>query len=132
MERFVAMNANGYPVALEARAELLESRAFTSMMRYSPVRGLRAYWILHSPTMPRWRMTRMAMARRLWYSSFVSVWEGATTMLSPVWMPSGSTFSMLHTVMQLSYASRTTSYSISFNPPSHSSMSICGAYVNAL
>jgi len=38
------------------------------------------------------------------------------TMESPVWMPMGSKFSMLHTVMQLSFASRTTSYSSSFHP----------------
>ena len=50
------------------------------------------------------------------YSAFESVCDGATTIESPVWMPSGSKFSMLHTVMQLSRASRTTSYSISFQP----------------
>ena len=37
-------------------------------------------------------------------------------MLSPVCTPIGSMFSMLHTVMQLSAASRITSYSISFHP----------------
>ena len=37
-------------------------------------------------------------------------------MLSPVWMPSGSKFSMLQTVIQLSKRSRTTSYSTSFHP----------------
>src|SRR3972149_5294105 len=37
-------------------------------------------------------------------------------MLSPVWTPIGSRFSMLQTVMQLSAASRITSYSISFPP----------------
>ncbi len=58
----------------------------------------------------------MEVCLRKWYSSFVSVCDGATTMLSPVWMPSGSKFSMLQTVMQLSDASRTTSYSISFQP----------------
>ena len=31
----------------------------------------------------------------MWYSSSVSVWEGATTMESPVCVPSGSKFSML-------------------------------------
>jgi hypothetical protein len=30
-----AMKANGYPVALDANAELLESLAFTSMIQYS-------------------------------------------------------------------------------------------------
>ncbi len=87
--------------------------------------------MLHSPTMPRWRMAWMAMARRRWYSSLVSVCDGAMTMLSPVWMPMGSKFSMLQTVTQLSARSRTTSYSISFQPSRYSSMRICGAAVKA-
>ena len=37
-------------------------------------------------------------------------------MLSPVWTPMGSMFSMLQMVMQLSAPSRMTSYSISFQP----------------
>ena len=69
-------------------------------------------------------MTRMDSSRSRWYSRLVSVCEGATTMLSPVWMPSGSKFSMLQTVMQLSWRSRTTSYSISFQPRSDSSTRI--------
>ena len=48
---------NFYPVALEARAELLDKRAFTSMMQYSREEGCRAYCMLHSPMMPRWRTT---------------------------------------------------------------------------
>ena len=59
--------------------------------------GLRAYWMLHSPTTPRCRMTLRAVARRRLYSVLVRVWLGATTMDSPVWIPRGSTFSMLHT-----------------------------------
>ena len=59
---------------------------------------------------------RMESSRSLWYSALVRVCEGAITMLSPVCMPSGSKFSMLHTVMQLSKRSRTTSYSTSFHP----------------
>ena len=55
----------------------------------------------------------------------LSVCDGATTIESPVWIPIGSMFSMLHTVMQLSRASRTTSYSISFQPCRHSSTSTC-------
>ena len=55
-------------------------------------------------------MTSMEAVRRRWYSSLVRVCDGAMTMDSPVWMPMGSKFSMLHTVMQLSCASRTTSY----------------------
>ncbi len=37
-------------------------------------------------------------------------------MLSPVWIPTASMFSMLQMVMQLSLLSLTTSYSISFQP----------------
>jgi len=59
-------------------------------------------------------MVLIATERSSWYSSSLSVWLGATTMDSPVWMPIGSRFSMLQTAMQLSRPSRTTSYSISF------------------
>lgn len=72
-----------YPVALDASAELLESRALTSMMQYSSDEGCKAYWMLHSPTMPRWRTTLMAVSRSMWYSSLDRVWLGATTMESP-------------------------------------------------
>ena len=78
-----------------------------------------------------WRIIFMAMARSLWYSELESVWLGATTIDSPVCMPSGSRFSMLQTVMQLSYLSRTTSYSISFHPFSDFSTRICGEKENA-
>ena len=61
-------------------------------------------------------MIRIAEVRSIWYSRSVSVWEGATTTESPVWTPIGSRFSMLQTVMQVSAASRITSYSISFQP----------------
>lgn len=89
-------------------------------------------------------LTLMATARRWWYSSLLNVCEGATTMDSPVWMPMGSRFSMLHTTRQLSLESRLryrqqmvgrvgprtascwgthmTSYSNSFHPLRHSSM----------
>ena len=46
-----------YPVALDASAELLDKRALTSMIQYSSDLGWRAYCMLHSPTMPRWRTT---------------------------------------------------------------------------
>ena len=87
--------------------------------------GLRANWILHSPTIPKWRMTLIATSRRPWYSKLFKVWEGAMTIDSPVWIPIGSKFSMLQTVMQLSNLSRTTSYSISFHPSRYSSIRIC-------
>ena len=44
------------------------------------------------------------------------VWTGATTIESPVWTPSGSTFSIEQTAMHVSSASRMTSYSISCQP----------------
>ncbi len=71
------------------------------------------------------------ISRSMWYSVLLRVCEGATTILSPVWIPSGSKFSMLHTVMQLSYASRTTSYSTSFQPFKLSSTNTCGEYAKA-
>ena len=73
----------------------------------------------------------MEVFRRKWYSSLVRVCDGATTILSPVWIPSGSTFSMLQTVMQLSKRSRTTSYSISFHPRRDFSTSTWGEKVKA-
>mmetsp|Transcript_32051 Transcript_32051/g.83914 ORF Transcript_32051/g.83914 Transcript_32051/m.83914 type:complete len:232 (+) Transcript_32051:3064-3759(+) len=82
--------------------------------------------MLHSPTMPRWRTTLMAVVRSMWYSASVSVCDGAMTMESPVWTPRGSKFSMLHTVMQLLAISRTTSYSTSFQPLRDFSTSTCG------
>ncbi len=81
--------------------------------------------MLHSPTTPRCRIVLIAIVRSMWYSSSLSVCDGATTIDSPVWMPRGSTFSMLQTVMVLSRPSRTTSYSSSFHPRSDSSTSTC-------
>lgn len=59
--------------------------------------GFRANWMLHSPTMPRCCTTFTAVRRSMKYSVLLRVWLGATTMDSPVWIPSGSRFSMLHT-----------------------------------
>ena len=56
--------------------------------------------------------------------SSLSEQVGATTIDSPVWMPSGSKFSMLATVKQWSLASRMTSNSISFHPFNDSSTKI--------
>ena len=60
-----------------------------------------------------------------WYSRSVSVSAGATVMLSPVCTPIGSTFSMEQMMMQLSFVSRTTSISYSFQPRTNSSIRIC-------
>ncbi len=59
----------------------------------------------------------------IWYSLSVRVCAGATVMESPVWTPIGSKFSMEQTMMQLSFLSRTTSISYSFQPISDSSIS---------
>ncbi len=61
-------------------------------------------------------MIASAALRSRWWTASVSVWIGATTIESPVCTPSGSTFSMPHTAMQVSSASRITSYSISCQP----------------
>ena len=39
-------------------------------------------------------MIASAALRSRWWTASVSVWTGATTIESPVWTPSGSTFSM--------------------------------------
>ena len=59
----------------------------------------------------------------IWYSLSVSVSAGATVMLSPVWTPIGSMFSIEQMMMQLSARSRTTSISNSFQPSTDSSTS---------
>src|SRR3989442_5142258 len=119
------MYAMGYPVALDASAELLESLELTSITLNSSLFGSNANWMLHSPTMLRVRMTFCAVSLRRLYSRFVSVWEGATTMLSPVWIPIGSKFSMLQMMMQLSSRSLMTSYSTSFHFTRDSSIRTC-------
>ena len=58
----------------------------------------------------------------IWYSRSVRVCAGATVMESPVCTPIASKFSMEHTIMQLSFLSRTTSISYSFQPSSDSSI----------
>ena len=60
----------------------------------------------------------------IWYSLSVSVWMGATVMLSPVCTPMGSKFSMEQMITQLSALSRITSISYSFQPMSDSSTRI--------
>ncbi len=69
-----------------------------------------------SPSTLRARISLSALSRSIWYSLFVKVWDGQTTIESPVWIPTGSRFSMLHTVIAVSLESRMTSYSISLKP----------------
>ncbi|MNL84489.1 hypothetical protein D3C87_2124700 [compost metagenome] len=59
----------------------------------------------------------------IWYSLSVSVSAGATVIESPVCTPIGSMFSIEQTMMQLSFLSRTTSISYSFQPSTLSSTS---------
>ncbi len=59
----------------------------------------------------------------IWYSLSVSVCAGATVIESPVCTPIGSRFSIEQMMMQLSFLSRTTSISNSFQPSSDSSIS---------
>ena len=74
----------------------------------------------------------MVMSCSIFTCSSVSEQVGATTIDSPVWMPSGSKFSIEATVKQWSFLSRMHSNSISFQPFSDSSTRICGANVKAL
>ena len=62
-------------------------------------------------------------SRMIWYSLSVSVCAGATVIESPVCTPIGSRFSIEQMMMQLSFLSRTTSISNSFQPSSDSSIS---------
>ena len=88
--------------------------------------------MLHSPTISRWRTQLIEISCNIFTCSSVSEQVGATTIDSPVCIPSGSKFSIEATVKQWSLASRITSNSISFHPFSDSSTRICGAKVNAL
>ena len=67
-------------------------------------------------------MTLSEASLRRWWSMSDNVRHGAQTMLSPVWIPMASMFSMLHMMMQLSLWSLMTSYSYSFQPSTLSSM----------
>src|SRR5690606_32696396 len=53
----------------------------------------------------------------------VNVCDGATVIESPVCTPMASKFSIVQTIIQLSFLSRTTSVSYSFQPISDSSIS---------
>ena len=117
------MYASGYPVALLASAEERDSRGFISMATYFSDAVSSANWTLHSPTIPTCEAARRLAERSMWYSRLLMVWEGATTMLSPVCTFMARMFSMLHTMTPLPAVSRITSYSICFHPPMYSSMS---------
>ncbi len=77
---------------------------------------------------PTARSTAIAMSRIFWYSRSVSVIAGATVTESPVCTPIGSTFSIEQTTTTLSWRSRISSSSYSFQPriDSSSSTSVTG------
>src|SRR6266700_728161 len=121
-----AILAMGKPVALEASAEDRATRGFISITTIRPVRGSTANWMLQPPvSTPTARMIAMAVSRIRWYSRSVSVMAGATVTESPVCTPIGSMFSIEHTTTALSWWSRISSSSNSFQPRTDSSSSTC-------
>lgn len=64
------------PVAFEASAEDRDRRALTSIMQYSSLVGFRAYWMLHSPTIFKARITLRAVSRNMKYSLFHPIDKG--------------------------------------------------------
>src|SRR5262249_35592527 len=120
-----AVCAIGKAVALEASAELRDTRGFISITTSRPVWGWTANWMFDPPvSTPMARMIFTAASRMSWYSLSVSVCAGATVMESPVCTPIGSKFSIEHTMTTLSLPSRITSSSNSFQPAMDSSMRI--------
>ena len=118
--------AIGKPVALEASAELRETRGFISMTTTSPVSGFTANWQLLPPvSTPILRMIALEASRSSWYWASVSVSAGATVTLSPVCTPMGSMFSMEQMITTLSARSRMTSSSNSCQPTTDSSSRTC-------
>ena len=114
----------GNPVAFDASAEERDTRGFISMTIIRPSAGLIANWTFDPPvSTPTSRSTAIEASRMIWYSLSVSVCAGATVIESPVCTPIGSRFSIEQTMMQLSFLSRTTSISNSFQPSSDSSIS---------
>ena len=116
--------AIGYPVALDASADDLDTLGFTSMTAYSKLSGFRANWQLQPPSMPIADMILRADVLNISYSLSARVRVGATTMESPVWMPTGSKFSMEQMAMTLPRESLMVSNSISFQPEMHFSTRI--------
>ena len=111
-------------MALLARAEERETRGLTSMTAYSLPSGFRANWQLQPPMMPMAATMSSAACRSIPSSPSVRVRAGAATMLSPVWTPTGSMFSIEQTETALPSASRMVSNSISFQPEMHFSTRI--------
>ena len=112
-----AILAIGKPVAFDASAEDRDTRGFISMTTIRPVTGSMANWMLQPPvSTPTARITAMAVSRMCWYSRSVRVMAGATVTESPVCTPIGSMFSIEQTTTTLSWRSRISSSSNSFQP----------------
>ena len=117
MASLAAILAIGKPVALDASALDRDTRGFISMTMRRPSCGLTANWMLQPPvSTPTSRRMAMPRSRIFWYSRSVSVIAGATVTESPVCTPIGSTFSIEHTTTTLSWPSRISSSSNSFQP----------------
>src|ERR1039457_1343751 len=114
----------GNPVAFEARADDLDTRGFISITTIRPVPGCTANWMLQPPvSTPTARAVAIATSRICWYSRSVRVIAGATVTESPVCTPIGSMFSIEQTTTTLSWRSRISSSSNSFQPMIDSSRS---------
>ena len=121
---FAATFAIGKPVALEASADERLTRGFISITIISPFSGFTANCTFEPPvSTPISRNTASEALRMIWYSLSVSVCAGATVIESPVCTPIGSKFSIEQMMMQLSFLSRTTSISYSFQPSTDCSIS---------
>ena len=82
---FAAILAIGKPVALDAKAEDLETLGFISITTISPSSGLMANWTLDPPvSTPISLRIAIEAFRIIWYSLSVSVCAGATVIESPV------------------------------------------------
>ncbi len=111
-------------MAFDASADERETRGFISITTIRPSFGSIPNCTLEPPlTTPISRITAKEASRMIWYSLSVKVCAGATVIESPVCTPIGSKFSIEQTIMQLSFLSRTTSISNSFQPISDSSIS---------
>ncbi len=124
MASLAATFAIGNPVAFDASADERDTRGFISITSNRPSCGETANCTFEPPvSTPILRSTAIEASRMRWYSLSVRVCAGATVIESPVWIPIGSKFSIEQTMMQLSFLSRTTSISNSFQPITDSSSS---------
>src|SRR5262245_55488443 len=122
MASLAAILAMGKPVALEASAELRDTRGFISTTTIAPSSGLTANWMLLPPvSTPISRITAIAATRIRWYSRPVSVWIGATVIALRLWTPTAAPFSLPQLMTPLSGPSglrlRSTSCQPSPAPP---------------